>query len=1168
MKTKTSFLSKVLSTAMATAMLVWPCGVTAGNLPTGAHVVSGSVTIDTNGKTMNIAQGSDKAIINWDSFSIGKGYAVDINQISSQAAMLARVTGASLSEIYGSLTANGTFYLVNPNGIVFGSGAVLDINKFIASTLDISNADFLAGRDAFSGDSLAKIVNEGTINAQAAALIARNVENAGAINAANQAALLGADGAIKLENFGNGASLSIDFSGLKDNRAATSVVNTGSVAVDDGVAILSAEQGRGYVGVTEGKVAVATVEFSGRNSNPEQVGDLTTANLIIDPDGEINIVKDDSDLAGEKISAWTTTAAKPQPGDGPADDYGDLGDSITIVIDDGYTGITGEFYLKSGNIYYGYEVVSETPGPGVNEITVQANFKEKVWVDDAVTNRLNSGNLTITHTGTAGNGDLNVKSGVEIGGSAKLSLKTTEADINSLGAKFNNAGGLEMTSGGNINFSGTNEVTGASKLTAADGKEINLAGDNTFNGNATLVVNNGTINFDGANEFVGTLSGNAKDVNVASTATKFKVGGGTINATGTYNYDAAAAMAEIIGDYKVVTDGKLTQAGAVDATGNVQFTANNDADVEIAAVTAGGNAKYEAVGGEVKVNGEQEIGGNMNVKAGAGYTVNANQTVGGNQVVTADAVTLAAGVDVKAAAIRWDAPTTTLAATNNVTATMGNLAIGKDDGSGKLVVDADDSMLEAKEGNISVQNVDVTTDGKTATIKADKGTATIAGATGEGILKVDARDIDTIENEITAKTVEMTAAQGLNIGENARIKSEGDVTLKATSLNAKDDIRGNAIDITATDIYAEDVIVGNDGIKLDAANNITAKKAIYAVAGDIEATAGNSITVASVAAADSAAGVTLKATAGDVIATDKITGYTKVDITAGGTARVVDVEAAPSADGALTIKATDIYAAKSTAEDKATLYGKTVEFEATNNVTVVNEVTDKGGVVATSDTDTAVSVTAGQDITVDGATAANGGIKLEAGKNLTATKDLTAATKIDIDATNGTATVAKIVGSTTAEVAVNATDIYATDTIGGNTVKLEGTNNVTTTADVAASAADAAAVDISAGKDLNVASVTATDAEGGIKLEAGKNLTATGALTAYKKIEVSAENGTATLDKVDGSTGSAEVVVSAGDIKAKGAVNGKTVEMTAKTGDLVASEKVAAVSSLTLGADQ
>ena len=140
MKTKTSFLSKVLSTAMATAMLVWPCGVTAGNLPTGAHVVSGSVTIDTNGKTMNIAQGSDKAIINWDSFSIGKGYAVDINQISSQAAMLARVTGASLSEIYGSLTANGTFYLVNPNGIVFGSGAVIDVNKFIASTLDIANA--------------------------------------------------------------------------------------------------------------------------------------------------------------------------------------------------------------------------------------------------------------------------------------------------------------------------------------------------------------------------------------------------------------------------------------------------------------------------------------------------------------------------------------------------------------------------------------------------------------------------------------------------------------------------------------------------------------------------------------------------------------------------------------------------------------------------------------------------------------------------------------------------------------------------------------------------------------------------------------------------------------------------------------------------------------------
>jgi filamentous hemagglutinin family protein len=129
-----------------------PGALLADPLPTGGTVASGTVGIATPGaQSMVITQGSDRAVVNWDSFSIGSGAHVDIRQPDAGSALLNRVTGDTTSAIHGRLTANGQVHLVNPNGIFIGANGKVDAGSFVASTLNISDDDFLAGRLRYGG---------------------------------------------------------------------------------------------------------------------------------------------------------------------------------------------------------------------------------------------------------------------------------------------------------------------------------------------------------------------------------------------------------------------------------------------------------------------------------------------------------------------------------------------------------------------------------------------------------------------------------------------------------------------------------------------------------------------------------------------------------------------------------------------------------------------------------------------------------------------------------------------------------------------------------------------------------------------------------------------------------------------------------------------------------
>ena len=134
----------------------------AQSLPTGGTVTSGNVSINSTSPTsLTISQSSRTGIVNWSSFSVGQGYQVHFN--NGSGATLNRVTGNVPSSINGVVSGTGSVYLINPSGVVVGpSGVVKTGGSFVASTLDVKDADFRAGGTlTFSGNSNAAVVNLG-----------------------------------------------------------------------------------------------------------------------------------------------------------------------------------------------------------------------------------------------------------------------------------------------------------------------------------------------------------------------------------------------------------------------------------------------------------------------------------------------------------------------------------------------------------------------------------------------------------------------------------------------------------------------------------------------------------------------------------------------------------------------------------------------------------------------------------------------------------------------------------------------------------------------------------------------------------------------------------------------------------------------------------------------
>ncbi|TQK03878.1 filamentous hemagglutinin family protein [Herbaspirillum sp. SJZ130] len=169
--------------------------------PVAPTVVNGAATFSQQGNQYTITN-TPNTIINWNSFSIAAGEITRFIQQGGDSRVLNRITGQDPSQILGSLQSNGKVFLINPNGVIFGAGSRVDVNGLVASSLNISNADFLAGKNIFSGsDSAGKVSNQGTITTPSGGqifLIGPSVENSGIISSPNGDVVLAAGKSVQL----------------------------------------------------------------------------------------------------------------------------------------------------------------------------------------------------------------------------------------------------------------------------------------------------------------------------------------------------------------------------------------------------------------------------------------------------------------------------------------------------------------------------------------------------------------------------------------------------------------------------------------------------------------------------------------------------------------------------------------------------------------------------------------------------------------------------------------------------------------------------------------------------------------------------------------------------------------------------------------------------------
>ncbi|EAR5683963.1 filamentous hemagglutinin N-terminal domain-containing protein [Salmonella enterica] len=229
-----------LLTGLITGLL--PAMVLAADLPAGGQIVGGQGSISTSGNQMTIHQQTQNMATNWHSFDIGKNNTVQFVQPDSSSVALNRVTGASGSQIMGTLKANGQVFILNPNGVLFGKGARVNVGGLVASTKNISTADFMKGQYTLSGSGNpgAQVVNQGSLTTAKGGYIVlagERVSNSGAVTTPSGKTVLVAGKTVTLQ-LDNGGLTSVSVNGSVVNAL---VENRGLISATDGQVYLTAK---------------------------------------------------------------------------------------------------------------------------------------------------------------------------------------------------------------------------------------------------------------------------------------------------------------------------------------------------------------------------------------------------------------------------------------------------------------------------------------------------------------------------------------------------------------------------------------------------------------------------------------------------------------------------------------------------------------------------------------------------------------------------------------------------------------------------------------------------------------------------------------------------------------------------------------------------------------
>ena len=215
-----------------------------GQLPVPSDVFVGMGAVNApvvTGNTMTINQLTDKAILDWKNFNVGKENTVRFVQPGASSVALNRIHQADPSQILGTLEANGQVYLVNQNGFLFGKDAQINVNSLVATTLNISEESFRLGIsqvfDQNRGAALAAVDENGNPVNQ---LFLKDEQGHPVIDQNGQK--------VKIQIFvEKGAKIGTNAPDGRVILAAPAIINEGEISAADGQVILAASQDKVYL---------------------------------------------------------------------------------------------------------------------------------------------------------------------------------------------------------------------------------------------------------------------------------------------------------------------------------------------------------------------------------------------------------------------------------------------------------------------------------------------------------------------------------------------------------------------------------------------------------------------------------------------------------------------------------------------------------------------------------------------------------------------------------------------------------------------------------------------------------------------------------------------------------------------------------------------------------
>ncbi len=541
--------------AVLTASALLPLAASALAGPNNGSVVGGAATIQGQG-TANVVvnQSTQSAIINWQSFNIGAGETTRIYMPNSSSTQLDRVIGGSPTQILGTLYSNGKVFLVNPDGILFGMGARINVGSLVATTNDITNSDFMAGRYNFTipGNPNASIVNMGTITAQTggfAALVAPGVRNTGTITARLGTIALASGNMFTLDMYGDNLitlgindSISSQVIDVATGKPLKSLVsNAGTLKANGGTVVLTAVEARKIVDSVINNSGVIEANTIGSHKGMIVLGAATgVPNQRVKVSGRLSAAGKRAGTSGGTIQI---TGGNIKVANATIDASGQAGGG-TVLIGGDWGGGKPNTNLVSGNSSAALQPYAV---PNANTVSIDA----ATTIDASAVQTGNGGKVIVwANQATTFLGTILAKGGAQSGN-----------------------GGFVETSGGTLTYNGSVNTSAANGKT---GTWLLDPTDLTIDANGAATISNGLVNnnvvvytdADGSTSGQGTTSSGPGDIVVDSGISWSS--NNTLTLSAYHDIDIAAGITNTAGGSLVLrADSTGTGSGTVTFQGDL-----------------------------------------------------------------------------------------------------------------------------------------------------------------------------------------------------------------------------------------------------------------------------------------------------------------------------------------------------------------------------------------------------------------------------------------------------------------------------------------------------------------------------------------------------------------------------------------------------------------------